>query len=105
MGLERAFLSRKSEAYKHQVIGYSSCSRISRDENCTVDWNSGSLRHTFPRLRQVLECRRQNVLEEEACVTNEELSQEVAALIRAFDAAAATLQSPLLPEESDSSVT
>lgn len=103
MGLERAFLSRKSVAYKHQILGFTACSSLSKDDNCPLDWNMASLRHNFPRLRQVLECRRQYALHSSSCASNEELEQEVAALIRSFDAAAATLQSPLLPEESDSS--
>jgi hypothetical protein len=135
--LDRAFLSRKSEAYKHQVVGYSSCSWLPRHgegggggENCTTDLSSfPSFRYNFPKLREILECGRRlrrssglgsgkesrgqdNKGEEldegtsQPCQSQDwrnEAAQEIASLIRSLDAAAATLQSPLLPEESDTS--
>ena len=136
MEVDRAFLSRKSEVYKHQVVGFSSCTWLpshagpsgndTGDENCTTDLSSfPSYRYNFPKLREILECGRQQRKYQEYynshrdatsfendsssydnCQSQDwrnEAAQEIASLIRSLDAAAATLQSPLLPEESDTS--
>lgn len=142
MEIERAFLSKRSEFYKHQVIGYSSCSwlplrkthyenhiklinkteqpsRIGHlnSDNCNDDYFD-PLDNYFPRLRESLNCGRKlryikeseyqaedsigemNV-QEECQDFRSQAAQEITMLIHCFDAAAATLQSPLLPEESD----
>ncbi|OXA57011.1 Glutamate carboxypeptidase 2 [Folsomia candida] len=65
MEIDRAFLSRSSDVYKHLVLGFTS----NMDEiriNGTADNMSTSLDHFFPKLRESLECgRRVHELAEE----------------------------------------
>ncbi|CAG7722842.1 unnamed protein product [Allacma fusca] len=118
MSLDRAFLSRKSDIFKHLVLGFTNYFLLPTYGHWAN--SSNSYNHHFPKLREAFLCGRKMTTPPPPDPVLNRLwadeindchdwkttaAQEVAALIRALDAAAAVLQSPLLPEESDSAST
>jgi hypothetical protein len=58
MEIDRTFLSRSSDVYKHQVLGFSSDMEEISINRPTANNISTSYNHYFPKLKEALECGR-----------------------------------------------